>query len=236
MAQPQQASVRNCLLAALPPADFDLLRDSFEPVRLELRQLVIEAKEPIRHVYFPQSGIASILADSSEGRIEVGMIGREGMAGLPAVLGIDRSLHDFMVQAVGEALRIGTDDLRAATRQSLSLQGRFMRYAHALMIQTAQTAFANAAFTIEARLARWILMTHDRVDGDELSLTHDFLSMMLGVRRPGVTVAVQVLEGNKLIRARRGRIPVLDRAGLEEVADDAYGAAEAEYARVMGEA
>ena len=164
------------------------------------------------------------------------MIGREGMCGVPAVLGVDRSLHDFMVQGVGEALRIGTDDLRSAIRQSPSLQARLMRYAHALMIQTAQTAYANAGFTIEARLARWILMTRDRSDSDELVLTHDFLSMMLGVRRPGVTVAVQVLEGNRLIRAQRGRITVLDRAGLEEVADDAYGIAEAEYARVMAEA
>jgi CRP-like cAMP-binding protein len=104
------------------------------------------------------------------------------------------------------------------------------------MVQTAQTAYANAGFTIEARLARWILMTDDRLDGGELPLTHDFLSMMLGVRRPGVTLAVQVPEGGGLIRAERGRITVLDRTKLEEVADDTYGLAEAEYARVMAEA
>src|SRR5215204_2543080 len=128
------------------------------------------------------------------------------MAGLPVVLGIDRSPHGYMVQAAGEALRITAPDLRTALRHSPSLQAGFLRYAHALMVQTAQTAYANAGFTIEARLARWILMTDDRLDRDELPLTHDFLSMMLGVRRPGVTLAVQSLEGNRLIQAARGRI------------------------------
>src|SRR3954464_3683653 len=158
------------------------------------------------------------------------------MAGLPVVLGIERSPHGYMVQAAGEALRITAQDLRTALRQSPSLQAGFLRYAYALMVQTAQTAYANARFTIEARLARWILMTDDRLEGGDLPLTHDFLSMMLGVCRPGVTLAVQSLEGNQMIRAARGRITVLNRSGLEEVADSAYGISEAEYASVMGQA
>src|SRR5215204_1458695 len=236
MVQLQQASVRNRLLSGLTPEDFGLLQPHLEPVPLDLRQWVIEAGEPIQRVYFPEQGIVSILADTSEGRIEVGLIGPEGMAGLPVVLGIDRSPHGYMVQAAGEALRIAAHDLRAAIQQSPSLHAGFLRYAHALMVQTAQTAYANAGFTMEARLARWILMTDDRLERDELPLTHDFLSMMLGVRRPGVTLAVQSLEGNRMIRAARGRIMVLDRTGLEGVADSAYGASEAEYARVMGAA
>ena len=236
MAHPQQASVRNRLLSALNPDDFGLLQPDLEPVALDLRQWVIEAGQPIQHVYFPEQGIVSILADTSEGRIEVGLIGPEGMAGLPVVLGIDRSPHGYMVQAAGEALRITALDLRTALRHSPSLQARFLRYAHALMVQTAQTAYANAGFGIEARLARWILMTDDRLEREDLPLTHDFLSMMLGVRRPGVTIAVQKLEGNRLIRANGGRITVLDRTGLEEVADSAYGVSEAEYASVMGQA
>jgi len=236
MAHPQQASVRNRLLSALMPEDFDLLQPHLEAVPLNLRQWVIAAGAPIQHVTFPERGIISILADTSEGRIEVGLIGPEGMAGLPVVLGIDRSPHGYMVQAAGEALRITAPDLRTALRHSPSLHARFLRYAHALMVQTAQTAYANAGFTIEARLARWILMTDDRLVRDELPLTHDFLSMMLGVRRPGVTIAVQSLEGNRLIRAKRGSITVLDRTGLEGVADSAYGASEAEYASVMGPA
>src|SRR4051794_37978636 len=115
-----------------------------------------ESPWPIQQVYFPEHGIVSILADTSQGRIEVGMIGPEGMAGLPVVLGIERSPHGYMVQAAGEALRIPAQDLRTALRQSSSLQAGFLRYAYALMVQT---AYANAGFTIEARLARWILMT-----------------------------------------------------------------------------
>jgi CRP-like cAMP-binding protein len=233
MARLQQISTRNRLLFALNRDDFDLLQPDLEPVALELRQWLIEAGEPIQQVYFPEHGIVSILADTSQGRIEVGLIGPEGMAGLPVVLGIDHSPHGYMVQAAGKALRITTPELRTALQQSPALQAGFLRYAHALMVQTAQTAYANARFTIEARLARWILMTDDRLVGQ---VTHDFLSMMLGVHRPGVTLAVQSLEGNRMIRAARGRLTVLDRSGLEAVAGTAYGVPEAEYAMVMGQA
>src|SRR5215204_4246711 len=236
MAYLQQISTRNHLLSALNRDDFDLLQPDLEPVALDLRQWLIEAGEPIQQVYFPEHGIVSILADTTKGRIEVGLIGPEGMAGLPVVLGVDRSPHGYMVQAAGEALRITTPELRTALQQSPSLQAVLLRYAHALMVQTAQTAYANAGFSIEARLARWILMTDDRLEGGDLPLTHDFLSMMLGVCRPGVTLAVQELEGNRLIRAARGRITVLDRTGLEGVAEGAYGISEAEYASVMGQA
>jgi CRP-like cAMP-binding protein len=236
MTQLQQTSVRNRLLSGLTPEDFGLLQLHLEPVPLELRQWLIEAGKPIQHVTFPEHGIISILADTSQGRIEVGLLGPEGMAGLPVVLGIERSPHGYMVQAEGEALRITAEDLRTALRQSPSLQAGLLRYAHALMVQTAETAYANAGFTIEARLARWILMTDDRLAREDLPLTHDFLSMMLGVRRPGVTIAVQNLESIRLIRAKRGSITVLDRTGLEGIADSAYGVSEAEYASVMGEA
>src|SRR3954451_15063795 len=163
MAHLQQASVRNRLLSALNPDDFGLLRPYLEPVALELRQWLIEAGEPVQHVIFPEQGIVRILSDTCEGRIEVGLIGPEGMAGLPVVLGVDRSPHGYMVQAAGEALRITTLELRTALQQSPSLQAGLLRYAHALMVQTAQTAYANAGFSIEARLARWILMTDDRL-------------------------------------------------------------------------
>jgi CRP-like cAMP-binding protein len=236
MAPRQQASVRNRLLSVLSLEDFWLLQPYLELVSLELRQRVIETQQPIQHVYFPENSIISILADTSQGRIEVGLIGPEGMAGVPVVHGVDQSPYDYMVQAAGEALRIPAQELRTALRHSPPLHTGLLRYAHTLMVQTAQTAYANASFTIEARLARWILMTDDRLEGGDLPLTHDFLSMMLGVQRPGVTLAIQALEGGGLIRAGRGRITVLDRTKLEEVADDAYGAAEEEYARVMAAA
>src|SRR5215213_6233282 len=159
MTQRQQTSVRNRLLSGLTPEDFGLLQPHLEPISLELRQWVIETQQPIRHVTFPEHGIVSILADTSQGRIEVGLIGPEGMAGVPVVLGIERSPHGYMVQADGEAVRITTPELRTALQQSPALQAGFLRYAHALMVQTVQTAYANARFTIEARLARWILMT-----------------------------------------------------------------------------
>src|SRR4051812_37351978 len=236
MARLRQISTRNRLLFALNRDDFDLLQPDLEPVALALRQWLIEAGEPIQQLYFPEHGIISILADTSEGRIEVGLIGPEGMAGLPGVLWVERRPPGYMVPAAGEGLRITAPGLRTALRQSPSLQAGFLRYAHALMVQTAETAYANAGFTIEARLARWILMTDDRLAREDLPLTHDFLSIMLGVRRPGVTIAVQTLEANRLIRAKRGGITVLDRTGLEAVANSAYGVSEAEYASVMGQA
>jgi len=236
MAHPQQTSVRNRLLSALPPDDFGLLQPHLEPTSLDLRQWLSETQQPISHVYFPEQSIVSILADTAQGRFEVGLVGSEGMAGLPVVHGIDHSPHGYLVQAAGQALKITAQKLRTAMRHSPALHARLLRYAHTRVVQTAQTAYANAGFTIEARLARWILMTDDRLAREDLPLTHDFLSIMLGVRRPGVTIAVQNLESNRLIRAKRGSIMVLDRAGLEALARDAYGVAEAEYARVMAQA
>jgi CRP-like cAMP-binding protein len=236
MPQLQQASVRNRLLAALPPEDFGLLQPHLEPVSLELRHVLLKANAPMEQVYFLDQGIISALADTSQGRIEVGLIGREGMVGVPVVLGADRSPHTFLVQASGTALRIRGADLRTAMRNSASLSAPLMLYVHAFLVQTAETAYANAGFTLEARLARWVLMTDDRLEGGDLPLTHEFLSMMLGVRRPGVTAAIQMLESNGLIRASRGRITVLNRAGLEKAAGDAYGVSKAEYVSVLEQA
>jgi CRP-like cAMP-binding protein len=234
MAQPQQSSFRNRLLAGLSAEDRDLLQSSLEPISLEMSHMLVEAGQTVEHVTFIEQGIASVLADTSEGRFEVGMIGPEGLVGLPVLFGIDHTPHSYLVQAAGDGHRITTPDLRAAIAQRLAMQAWFMRYAHAWTVQVTQTAYANAGFELEARFARWILMTQDRLGQDELPLTHAFLSMMLGMRRAGVTVTVQTLEGNGLIRAKRGRITVLDRAGLEAVADEAYGFSEAEYAKVMG--
>jgi CRP-like cAMP-binding protein len=232
----EQATVRNAILARLSPADFGVLAPHLEPVRLRLRDMVAQQHEPITHALFPERGMISILANTSVGQIEVGLIGREGFLGIPIALGMSKAPHGFMVQAEGDAYQLGADDLRSALKSSPGLSALLLRYVHAMLAQTASTAFSNASFTLESRLARWILMTHDRADGDELSLTHEFLSMMLGVARPGVTIAVQILEGNHLIRATRGRITVLNRAKLQDLADDSYGAAEAEYVNAMGEA
>lgn len=231
-----QSLVRNRLLAALPRADYALLSERLAPCALALSAVLIEAHRPIPQVYFPESGIVSALADTSEGRIEIGMIGRDGLVGLPVALGTDRSPHTYLVQAEGAALRMDARALREAVRERPSLLRPFGLYAQALIVQIAQTAYANAHFTLEARLARWVLMTQDRTGGDELGLTHEFLSTMLGVRRPGVTTAVHLLEGTGAIRAERGRVTVRDRAKLRALADDSYQVAEDEYERLMAEA
>ena len=236
MATSQSSTVRNRLLAALSSSDFAFLDPKLERVPLApLGAVVIEADTPIRHVFFPESGIVSTVANTEEGRIEVGIIGREGFTGTPVILGTDQTPHTSIVQGIGEALRISTPDLRAAIVARPSIFRPLGLFTQALIVQVAQTAYANATFNIEARLARWILMTQDRVGGGELTLTHEFLSVMLGVRRAGVTTATHVLEGMGSIRTRRGRIEIVDREKLLELAGDAYQVAEDEYERLMAE-
>ena len=156
------------------------------------------------------------------------------MVGVPVALGVRTTPFEFFVQHAGEGLRMPTHHLEEVMDERPSLHRRLLRYAQALNVQTSGTAFANAEHTVETRLARWLLMCHDRVDGDALSTTHEFLSLMLGVRRAGVTLALQALEGRRLISTKRGQVTVLDRAKLEEVAGDSYGVPEAEYARLIG--
>jgi CRP-like cAMP-binding protein len=229
----QQASIRNYLLASLSVDDFGLLARHLEPVRLELHNYLFRAGETISHVVFPESGIISLVADIEEGRFEVGMAGYESVVGVPVVLGVEHTPHTALVQGAGEGLRMTALQLQSAMNQSPSLRSILLRFVHTFMVQVSQTAYANAAYDIEARLARWILMSHDRVDGDELVLTHEFMATMLGTGRPGVTFAVQRLEGNGLIRATRGRLTVRNRQGLEDLAGNSYGMAEREYTNVL---
>jgi CRP-like cAMP-binding protein len=226
---------RNRLLAALTPADLDLMRPDLEPVLLGLRQDLEKPKRPIDNVYFPDIGIASVVAvQSNDTRVEVGLIGCEGMSGTSVVLGNDRSPHSTYIQVAGEGQRIAAAKLREMMNASDSLRAVFLRYVQVFMVQTAHTAITNARAKLDARLARWILMAHDRVRGDTLPLTHDFLSLMLGVRRAGVTEALHSLQRQKLIRAGRGEVVVLNRKGIERTAGEAYGTPEAEFRRLIG--
>lgn len=236
VSQPQQATTLNRLLKTLTPDDFASLAPHMEAVPGALRQILIAANQPITHAYFIEEGLTSLIVDTAEGRVEIGMIGCEGFVGLPLLLGTDRTPHIAMVQAEGRMLRIRADDLRAVLGVSSVLRDVLGRYGQSLIVQVGQTVYANADYTIEARLARWILMTQDRLCKDDLLFTHDFLSMMLGVRRPGVTTAVHILEGARMIQARRGHITVLDRDKLMDLAGDTYGPAEAEYERLFAEA
>jgi CRP-like cAMP-binding protein len=227
--------VCNRLLAALSPDDLAILRPHLKRVPLKVGDILVEPNQPTDHVYFPEDGIASVTVVGAGGeRVEVGRIGREGVTGMSVIQGVDRSPHETVVQVSGSALRMSATGLGTAMEASPSLRSLLFRFVHVATVQFAQSALANGRHTIPERLARWLLMGHDRRDGDELPLTHESLSRMLGVRRSGVTEALHLLEGAHIVRASRGRVRVLDRAKLEEAAGGSYGLPEAEYRRVIG--
>jgi CRP-like cAMP-binding protein len=212
MAQISQSSLHNRLLRTLSPDDFGLLSPHLSLLTVNRGDVLIEANEPIEHIHFPEAGIASIVANTGDGRrIEVGLYGREGMSGTAVVLGADQTPYENFYQVAGSAMRMASAELQDALPQSPSLRGLLLRYVQAFQIQIGHTALSNGSFSIEERLARWLLMCHDRIDGNELPLTHEFLGMMLGVRRSSVTLALQVLEGAKVIEARRGHMTILKR-------------------------
>ena len=222
MQQKTSASFKNRILSRLSAADMALLKLDLEPVELPLRYVLEEANKPIKHAYFIEYGLASIVAANGHKRLEVGLIGCEGMTGLPIVLGNDRSPHQTFMQVPGNGRRIAGDTLREAIAQSRSLERALLSFAHAFMNQTANTALSNGTATLEERLARWLLMANDRLRGDEVPLTHEFLSLMLGVRRAGVTVALHYLEQRAIIRLARKQIVIADRKALEAAANGSY--------------
>lgn len=225
----------NLLLATLSGPDRALLEPHLEAIDLPVGLVLAEPATVIPHAVFIDAGLCSVVSSLAEaGRVEIGLFGRDGMAIPALVLGSDTIPFQIFMQVAGRGRRIPVAALRAAVAASSSLRDLLLRYAQTFLVQVGQTAVANAGATAEERLARWLLMYHDRQDGDDLSVTHEFLAIMLGVRRPTVTVAIHTLEGVGLIRARRGRIRVLSRARLEEAAGRTYGPAEAEYERLIG--
>lgn len=234
MAQLSNYPSSNRLLAALSDSDREFLDPHLDIVEMPVKFECEVSDEPIEHVYFPESGIISTINGRGDDLIEVGMTGREGVTGLPILLGSDRSPNQTYVQVAGHARRINADHLRHAIEQSGSLRALLLNFVQFVLIQTRQTALANARFKIEERLARWVLMAQDRVDLPLIPLTHEFLSIMLGVRRAGVTDAIHALVGRGMIRADRGQIEVIDRAALIEWANGCYGVPEREYERLIG--
>src|SRR3954451_17078436 len=225
---------RNRLLSYLSAKDFEALRPNLKPVDLPLRLMLEKPAEPIEHVFFPEAGIASVVAvQSHQTRVEVGLIGPEGMTGLPVVLGDQQTPNTTYMQVAGEGLRISSDAFRKATAKSQTMQKTLLKFVQAFLVQTSHTAIANAHARLDERLARWILMAHDRVARPTIPLTHEFLALMLGVRRAGVTESLQVLVRQGLVKSARGEITVLDREGLEHSAGDSYGVPEAEYRRLF---
>jgi CRP-like cAMP-binding protein len=220
---PSANRTANRILARLPREDFDLLEPNLEALDLPVKKMLETRKRRIDHVYFIESGFASVVAEGgSKPSIEVGLIGREGMTGLSVVLGSDRAAHETFIQAAGTGLRISAKNLRDADSRSISLHRAMWRYALSYLLQTTSTALANGRSNMEERLARWLLMAQDRLENDEVPLTHEFLSLMLGTYRPGVTKAIQVLEREDLIVARRGGIRIVDRKGLEKRSNGTY--------------
>lgn len=213
----------NRILSRLSKADFRLLEPHLETVDLPLRKMLAARNRRVEHVYFPESGFASVVANGGDIAIEVGIIGREGMTGMSVALGNgDRVPHETYMQLAGHGQRISAEQLRKAIAASVPLHHVLLAFVHCFMTQTAQTALANGRSKIEERLARWLLLAHDRVDGDELPLTHEFLAIMLGVRRSGVTVALQELERKGLVAYRRSVITIVDRDGLEHSSNGTY--------------
>jgi CRP-like cAMP-binding protein len=218
-----RVSIENSLLAALPGKDYQRLLALLEPVTLTFGEVLYEPGDTIRHVYFPNSSLVSLLTlVDGHLALEVGLLGRDGMVGIPLVLGHTVSSVRALVQGTGTALRIASAPFLEEFRRSLPLQRELYRYTHTLMAQISQTAACNRFHVVETRLARWLLMTQDRVKSDQFRMTHEFLSHMLGVRRVGVTKAAHSLQKRELIRYSRGDITILDRNGLEAAACECY--------------
>jgi CRP-like cAMP-binding protein len=222
-------------LAALSPTDLALLQPHLHFLAVAVRHEIERPNRRIDTVYFMDTGIASVVAVQADDiQVEVGLVGCEGMTGTAVVLGGDQTPHSTYIQVAGEAQSIKTDELRKAMKASDTLYALLLKYVQVFMVQTTHTAIANARAQIDRRLARWILMAHDRTGDKTLPLTHEFLALMLGVRRPGVTEALQSLKRQKLIETSRNQIVVVNRNGIEKLAGQSYGVPEKEYRRLIG--
>jgi CRP-like cAMP-binding protein len=218
--------VANRALAALPPKLYRRLAGRLESVVLTPQLVVHEAGEPIRHVYFPESGLVAILARGPGGRAtEVAAVGREGYVGLPVLFGGELAPHRTVVQTPGRAWRIAADDLRAETRRSRALSDTLLRYADAFLVQVAQAAVCNGFHTVRHRCCRWLLMAYDRVEADDLPFTQKALATTLAVRVASVSEVTAALREAGLISYRRGQalVRITDRAGLEAASCECYG-------------
>ena len=235
MAHPTQSFVRNCLLSVVDAEGYAAIAPHLEPVDLPKGTVLIEADVPFSYAYFLNSGIGSIVVSTADGRpVEAGLFGQEGLSGFACLLGVDQCVQTTFMQVAGDGYRVPIDALRSACRQSESLRETILRYVYVFISQTSATTLSNANQAIEGRLARWLLMCHDRVTGDDVPLTHEFLSIMLAVHRPSVTTALNMIESYGFIRARRGHITIIDRAALISFTDGTYGKPEAEYRRLIG--
>ncbi|HEY0323058.1 MAG TPA: Crp/Fnr family transcriptional regulator [Pyrinomonadaceae bacterium] len=225
----------NYILAHLPREDYERLRPHLEPVKLRHSQILHEAGEIMDYVYFPQNAMVSLISHTSEGQsIEVGVVGFEGMAGISAVLGVDRSPHEAMVQIPDGGVQLRVRTLREEFKRGGALHDLLLRYTQGLLLQTSQVAACNRLHSLSERLARWLLMSYDRCACEDLPFTQEFLALMLGVRRAGVTEAAVILQTEGYINYQRGHIKIIDKEGLKQYTCDCYGIVKEEFDLLTG--
>ncbi|MGV1873731.1 Crp/Fnr family transcriptional regulator [Agrobacterium rosae] len=235
MTKISKQETQNRLLKALSSKAFEVLQPGMERINLPVRTVLVESDQPTSHMFFFESGLASVVARTTdEEAIEVGHIGWEGLCGTHRLLRLDTTPNRTFMQIDGSAIRIPVELVYRLIDDDAASRDLFLHYIHTCELQLAHSALANGRYNMSERLSRWLLMCHDRIRDDDMALTHEFLSLMLGVRRSGVTDHLHILEGMHAIKATRGRIRIRDRAKLEEIAGGCYGAPEKEYDRLIG--
>jgi CRP-like cAMP-binding protein len=226
---------KNHLLAALPADEFARLKSKIEPISFKLGDVLYESGDKMDYVYFPTTAIISMLYVMENGATaEIGVVGNDGLIGNALFLGGETTTSRAIIQSEGDAFRIKAVDAKAEFKLAGRFQEMMLRFTQALMTQISQTAVCNRLHPVEKQLCRWLLLSHDRLDSNELVMTHDLISNMLGVRREGVTLAAQKLARRKLIKNVRGTISIIDRQGLEEAVCECYQVVNNEYNRLLG--
>lgn len=225
----------NQLLAALPASEYQRLLPHLELVSLPLRKVLYEVDEPIEYVYFPNHAIASLVSIMEDGStVEIGLVGNEGMVGLPVILGGKTTNNQAFVQMADGGMRMKASLLKTEFNRGGPLQTLLLLYTQALYTQVSQSAACNRLHCLEERLARWLLSVQDRVQSNEFPLTQEFISQMLGTRRAGVTVAAGILSQAGIIRYTRGRITILNHEALKAASCECYGLIKSEFERLLG--
>lgn len=227
------AIVQNQILRSLVPESFDRLRPYLEPVALKRRAILQEHNRPVEYIHFIEHGVASLFARTHrDGPVEVAVVGRLGFVGVPAVIGTMRSPHRCMMEVAGEAMRIRAREMRRIMEGSCAIRQQLLNYVHLLLIQNMQMALCNVRHGLNERLCRWLLLASDRLDDKFVPLTHEQLSMILGVRRAGITTTLSDLEGAGAVKKSRGAVEIADRAVLECRTCECYRIIAAEYRRL----
>ena len=226
--------IKNRLLSTLSPEEYKRLVPNLDFVSLSFKQIIYAPHQPIEHVYFPNSGIISLVNLTEDGdTVEAATVGNEGMVGIPVLLGADQMIGQAVVQIPGDAIRMRTDVFNRQVTPGSTLHNLLLRYTLALINLISQSVACNRRHSVEERCCRWLLLCHDRVQSNQLPLTQELLSQMLGVRRPSVSVVAAILQRAGLIRYSRGRITILDRLGLEAVSCECYWIVKEEFERLL---